>query len=75
MGLAYFAARRRQELGLSIARAAELSGLEACSWCLLEAGWVPDELTTIQSIAATLEVRWTDLELIALLARRAQDPC
>ena len=74
LGLARYVARRRQELGLTIPRAAELAGLDAGSWCLIEFGWVPQESATIQAIAATLEVRWTDLDLLALLARSAQDP-
>jgi len=33
---------------------------------------VPDELPVIISIVRTLQVRWSDLDLIALLARAAQ---
>lgn len=70
--LARYTARRRGELGLSVARAAELSGLAVSEWCALEAGWVPEELHVIRSIAAALEVSWTDLDMLALFAGCAQ---
>ncbi len=70
--LARYAARRRCELGFSVARAAELSGLAVSEWCALETGWVPEELHVIRSIAAALEVSWTDLDMLALFACCAQ---
>ncbi len=70
--VARYAARRRQELELTVACAAELSGLELSEWYALEAGWVPEELHVIRSIAAALQVRWTDLDMLALFARCAQ---
>jgi len=72
LGLARYTARRRGELGLSVARAAELSGLAVSQWCALEAGWVPEEHHVIRSIAAALEVSWTDLDMLALFAGCAQ---
>ncbi len=72
LSLARYAARRRGELGLSVACAAELSGLAVSEWCALEAGWVPEELHVIRSIAAALEVSWTDLDMLALFAGCAQ---
>ena len=33
--------QRRQELGLSVQRAAQLSGMETSEWYAMEAGWVP----------------------------------
>jgi hypothetical protein len=71
--LARYAARRRGELGLTVARAAELAGLEVSEWCALEFGWVPEELAVIRAIAATLEVSWPDLDMLALFARCAQE--
>lgn len=70
--LARYASRRRGELGLSVARAAELAGLEVSEWCALEFGWVPEELAVTRAIAATLEVSWTDLDMLALFAGCAQ---
>ena len=72
--LARYTTRRRGELGLTVAAAAELSGLEICQWCSLEAGWVPDNHNVIRSIAAALEVSWTDLDMLAMFARCAQSP-
>ena len=49
--------RRREELGLSIGRAAQLAGIESYQWLALEAGWVPDlESGLLDAIAGTLEV-------------------
>jgi hypothetical protein len=70
--LARYATRRREELGLTVAAAVELSGLAVSEWCALESGWVPEELAVIRAIAATLEVRWADLDLLAFFARCAQ---
>ena len=62
--------RRRLELGLSLKRAASLAGFEKSTWEALEQGWIPDADENVwRSLAATLEVRFGDLEcLIAPLA-------
>ena len=70
--LARYTHDRRQELGLTVAEAAELAGLEVSQWAALEDGWVPEELATIRAVAGTLEVRWTDLHMVAFLARVGQ---
>jgi transcriptional regulator with XRE-family HTH domain len=70
--VARYARKRREQLGLTIERAAELSGLALSQWWALEESWVPEELPVIIAIAAALEVRWSDLDLIALFARAAQ---
>ena len=55
MLFAHSVRRRREELGLSVKRAAELSGMETSDWYALEAGWVPTvESGLLDSIAATL---------------------
>ncbi len=72
LSLSRYIFRRRCELGLSVTRAAELSGLAVSEWCSLEDGWVPEELRIIRSVAAALEVSWTDLDMLALFARCAQ---
>jgi|NGEPerStandDraft_6_1074524.scaffolds.fasta_scaffold306986_1 hypothetical protein len=47
--------RHREELGLSVERAAELTGIEISQWQALEAGWVPDlESGLREAIAETL---------------------
>ena len=63
---------RREKLGLSVERAAELSGLELSQWHSLETGWVPEDVCVILAIATALQVRWSDFELVALFARAAQ---
>jgi transcriptional regulator with XRE-family HTH domain len=71
--LARYANRRRQELGLTIEQAAELSGIEISEWWAMEEGcWAPEELNTVRSIANTLQVHWTDLDILALFVRMSQ---
>jgi hypothetical protein len=66
--------RRRGELGLSIERAAELSGIVSSEWCALEAGWVPDnESGLLSAIAGTLESGYPNLLFIAEVSRYNQE--
>ena len=66
--------RRRGELGLSIERAAELSGMEISEWCALEAGCVPDdESKLLWSIAGALESGYLNLLFIAEVSRYNQE--
>ncbi len=65
--LARYTLARRQELGLTVARAAELAGLEISEWDALEAGWAPDNVNTIRAIAATLEVDWEDYNAVVFV--------
>jgi hypothetical protein len=53
--------------------AAELSGMELSQWCALEDGWVPGDQATLHSIATTLQVRWADYSILALLAGYRQE--
>jgi len=66
--LAHYTSTRREHLGLTVAQAAELSGLELSQWCALEDGWVPESLSTVRAIAATLRVRWTEYHVATFLA-------
>jgi transcriptional regulator with XRE-family HTH domain len=70
--IARYARIRREQLGLTIDRAAELSGMEVSQWVALEDSWVPEERAMLHSIATTLRVRWSDFDLVALFARAAQ---
>ena len=66
--------RRRGELGLSIERAAELSGIVSSEWCALEAGWIPDdESRLLRAIAGTLESGYPNLLFIAEVSRYNQE--
>jgi transcriptional regulator with XRE-family HTH domain len=73
--LARYTSKRREELGMTLARAAELSGLELSEWCALESGWVPEEMDTIRAIAGTLRVDWKDLSFLTCFAGSFQDCC
>lgn len=70
--LARYARERRLQLGLTVERAAELSGLQMCTWAAMEDAWVPPD-SMIRAIAETLEVRWPDLLLLAFFARSSQE--
>jgi hypothetical protein len=41
--LASYIRRRRQAMAMSVERAAELTGIKTSDWCVLEAGWVPED--------------------------------
>ncbi len=73
--LARYTAKRRQELNLTVAQAAELSGLQLSEWYGLEAGWVPEHLGTLRAIAGTLQVRWQDYHMMAFFAMLGQTCC
>ena len=73
MCLARYVARRREELRLSIAGAAELAGLELSQWCALEEGWIPTTLAIIRPIAQTLCTDWKDLHTLAFLCEFDQE--
>jgi len=70
--VARYTRSRREQLGLTIARTADLSGLEQLQWVALEDGWLPEKLAMIRVIATTLQVRWSDYDLLALFAHCAQ---
>jgi transcriptional regulator with XRE-family HTH domain len=57
--------RRREELGLSIERAAELAGMAISEWCAREVGWVPEEESQLQAIAGILEVSFPCVLFVA----------
>jgi transcriptional regulator with XRE-family HTH domain len=72
---AAFIQQRREQLGLSMERAAELAGLRISEWYALEGGWVPEDEAAIHAIAETLEITWSQLSLYAGISRYAQaDP-
>jgi hypothetical protein len=74
MLLARSVRQRREQLGLSVKRAAELSGRIVFDWYALEAGWVPSvESGLLDSIAGTLQACHIQLPLIAEISRYNQE--
>lgn len=74
-GLTRYIRQRRQQLGLTQQRAAELAGMELSQWCALESGWAPEMpqgMDLLMAIAGTLETSWADLSFLALLASPGQ---
>ena len=74
MALARYAQKRREELELSVATAAELAGLELSQWYALESGWLPEDVMVLDAIAGALSVSWTDLSLVAFFSGLAHLP-
>src|SRR6201999_480412 len=66
--LSRYTRERREELGLSLERAADLAGLELSEWCALESGWVPEDMGIMLAIAATLQTSWADYSFLVLMA-------
>jgi transcriptional regulator with XRE-family HTH domain len=56
--------RRRENLGMSVERAADLAGMKVCQWCALEAGWVPDSCV-LCAVAETLDLGCLQLSFLA----------
>lgn len=57
---------RREELGLSIFEAAELSGMALFQWAAVEEGcWVPDNTNLVRSMAGALEANALQMILVA----------
>ena len=75
-GLARYTRQRREELGLTVERAAELAGLELSEWCALESGALPDldDTGRLRAIAATLQISWVEYSFPALMATCQQRP-
>ena len=66
--------QRREELGLCVERAAELSGMETSEWYVLEAGWIPSvESGLLDAIAGTLQACHIQLPLMAEISRYNQE--
>ena len=73
MLLARSVRRRREQLGLSVQRAAELSGMVVSDWYALEAGWVPDDESQLRAVAGALETGYLNLSFIAEISRYNQE--
>ena len=62
--------QRRIELGISIAEAADLSGITMWQWAGMEYGlWIPEDGPVMSSIAGTLEADHTALSFWAQVSR------
>jgi transcriptional regulator with XRE-family HTH domain len=61
----------RQGCGLSVEQAAQLAGMEASEWAVIEAGLGPPTIVQLHSMAGTLEISYDRLLNLALLCRDA----
>jgi len=67
--------RRRQNLEMSVERAADLAGIQVSEWCALEAGWVPGTPGVLRAVADTLELGYSQLSFFAEISEFNQiDP-
>ena len=73
MLLARSVRQRREQLGLSVRRAAHLSGMVVSDWYALEAGWVSDDESQLRAIAGALETGYIQTSLIAEISRYNQE--
>jgi transcriptional regulator with XRE-family HTH domain len=75
LSLANTVQRRRQNLGMSVERAAGLTGMQVSEWCALEAGWVPGTPGVLRAVADTLELGYSQLSFLAEISEFNQiDP-
>lgn len=63
----------RESLGLTVAEAAERSGLQQSEWMAIEEGCVPHDAERLSAIAGTLELNWHFIVEIAVFCRDAWD--
>ena len=73
--LARYVRQHRQDLDMTVARAAELSGLELSEWYALEAGWVPEDRKLQHAIAGALQVDISNVGILASIAADNQFVC
>jgi hypothetical protein len=64
--------RRRENLGMSVDRAADLAGMKVSEWCALEAGWVPDNSCVLHAVAETLDLGYLQLSFLAEISQDNQ---
>lgn len=70
--LARLVRKRRRDLGMTVADAAKICGIELSQWAAIEDGFVPSDEPTLRWIAETLEADAKAVSFIALLARLNQ---
>ena len=73
--LARYVRQHRQDLRITVARAAELSGLALSEWGALEAGWVPEDRKVHHAIAGALQVDLSNIGILADIAIHHQHRC
>ena len=64
--------RRRENLGMSIERAADLAGMTVSQWFALESGWVPGSFDVLRAVAETLELGYMQLTFLAEISSNNQ---
>jgi transcriptional regulator with XRE-family HTH domain len=72
LALANCVQRRRENLQMSMERAADLAGMRLSQWFALETGWVPDTLDVLRAVAETLEVGYLQLSCLAEVSQYNQ---
>ena len=73
--LARYVVHHRQELAMTVAQAAKLSGMELSEWLALEAGWVPQDRKVQHAIAGALQVDISNIAILADIASNHQHRC
>ena len=65
--------KRRRYLGLTVAQAAELTGMTESEWLGIEGGSVPRDYRVIRTISETLQVRTSDMMMASIMSTLAQE--
>jgi transcriptional regulator with XRE-family HTH domain len=61
----------RRSVGLSIEKAAHLSGMQVSEWLAIETGYAPEDVNRLRAVADTMEVSFDQIAMAALLCREA----
>jgi len=72
LALAKTVQRRRENLHMSIERAADLAGMQFSEWFAIEAGWVPDTVDVLRAVADTLNLGYLQLAFLAEMSQYNQ---
>ena len=67
-----FMASGREKAGLSVERAAKLTGIDAQRWSAMEAGdWLPETRQQFHLIASGLDIDWDTMVGVVMMCRGA----
>jgi hypothetical protein len=61
----------REAAGRSVEEAAHLAGMETSEWMAIEDGFVPQDGSRLQAMAAAMEIRYDQMAVAAFLCRDA----
>ena len=63
--------KTRENSGLSIEKAARLSGMQSSEWMAVEEGTVPEDISQLRAMADAMEVSFDKIATLVLVCREA----